>query len=342
MSNMASYARIFKLEPDDDYVRKRQSAVDALVRVFAELNPASDAIELASSIAAGLETRVVPQRLADMAAKAISAASDSFVQDGEHLQMLVCAMAAAEKLILNSAVSRGSSVADFLAAALWSALSFQPADAEPQVENLRGNLLAASVKRASAVALTSRQRVPVPEVGKLSIPESTPTGTRANTAFREATAPLVAALRENAELDREEIDLLWWVLSEYSDTLKRPMSSFDEVARAIVAGVEGGAKLRKIPSDGHRNLLLRGISAGDEVALGAVIDRLGEDGKELAAPSICLLTKRAVHVFPLLTAIATGVSQTSGGEVAYSKRAWGARALLEASLVAVTSRQVAA
>lgn len=339
MSSMAIYARIFKLEPDDEYVKKRQRAAVAIRGALATLSPPSLALEVASSVADALQTGTLPKNVADIVGSALASESNSFVQEGQHLQMLVCAMVAALDLIQQADESDGWTPADALAAGLWSALSFQPSHAEAQVESLRDSLLRASRDRVIAIAAASRRRADVPEIGKLSIPETSPIGTRSNTAFREAARPLVAALRNNAELDREEIDLLWWVLADHSDTIDRPMTEMADASRAVVAGVDGAAKLRKLPSHGHRNLILRNVRQDGGLALSEVLEQMGDDREKLGAKFVGSIINNAPTVFPLLTALVSGQVRTPGGDVKYSPRDWGARALLEASILATDGRR---
>lgn len=338
MSNMATYARIFKLEPDDDYVGKRQRAVSSIRVAFASMTPASKSLDLASSIAEALQTGTVPPNLAAIAGTALANESDSFVAQGEQLQMLVCAMVAALESIGQDKTGDGWTPIDALAAGLWSALSFQEPDTQPEVEQLRANLIEASRNRVAAVSHSSRNRVEVPDIGKLSIPEAAPAGARASTAFRDATRPLVAALRKNAEADREEINLLWWVLADYSDILDRPMAELESSSRAVAAGIDCLAMMYKLPSIGHRNLILRNVKKGESLTLMEVLKQLGDDREKLGNAVAGELIKSAPAVFPLLTALATGNSEKPGANVPYEPRDWGARALLEASILAVSKQ----
>lgn len=187
------------------------------------------------------------------------------------------------------------------------------------------------------LAEQSRVRATVPEIGPLSIPENQPTGSRANAAYRKATEPLVKALRENAELDREELELLWWTIEDWSDCLDGRLSDAAPVVRAIVAGLDGAAKLRRIPASGHRNIVLRGIPAGEPASLDAALTALGDHWEKIANATDKVLVAEAPFVFPLLSAICGGNVDERAAAIERDARDWGARALLERSIIQVVA-----
>jgi hypothetical protein len=339
MSLMAKHSRIFWPEPKNDDVRRLNLAVTNVQAWMQGLTSEWRAIELAAKIARAIETEIVDDDLADAVEKAIvESGSDAFVRDGNDLLIAVVAIVAALDLVRNSSVGEaGWGTVDAFAAASWSALSFQKAVDKEGLEMLRIELLQASQERTKEVAENSRIRSEVPEVGLLSISDAVPPNARAKTAFKTAVEPLVKALRENAELDREEIDFLWWRMSNWSDTLEQPFSEFSEIKRAIVSGLEGGAKLRRVPASGHRNVILQGVFSADTFNLADVVGAIGADAQKLTANHDEFSS--AAQVFPLLYAMVSGEAESYGSDVARTARDWGARALLEAGVMHLSSRQ---
>lgn len=135
------------------------------------------------------------------------------------------------------------------------------------------------------------------------------------------------------------IEFLWGILADYSETLDRPMGELEDASRAVAAGLGGAAKLRKLPTDGHRNVVLRNIRQSGDLTLGEVVERLGGDRENLGAPFTSPLIEKAPAVFPLLGALVRGSSDVPGANLKRSPRDWGARALLEAAIVAVNGRR---
>ena len=339
MSVMAKYVRIFWPDPKDEDVARRNKALLTIQSWMSGLGDPWSAVKLAGAIAVGVSDGTAKEEFAPQVEKAIvDAGSDAFVRAGHDLEMNVVTLVAALDLIRRPHADDGAWTAtDALAAGLWSAMSFQLPVGEEAIELLRQEVIVAARERTMRNAEKSRVRAAVPEIGPLSIPESQPTGTRANTAYRKATEPLVKALRENAELDREELEFLWWTIEDWSDCLDGRLSDAAPVLRAVVAGIDGAAKLRRLPASGHRNVVLRGVPRGEPASLGAALAALGEYREKIANAIDKNRVAEVPSVFPLLNAIAGGDADERGATVERDARDWGARALLERGIIQVAS-----
>lgn len=338
MSVMAKYVRIFWPDPKDEDVIRRNAAVVAIQSWITAFEDPSSAIRLASSLADGVADGKARDVFATKVEKAIvEAGSAAFVREEHDLEIIVVALVAALALMRRELDGSGWTPADALAAALWSALSFQSPVPEEPVELLRQEVLVAARNRTMLIAERARGRAPIPEIGPLSIPENQPTGTRANAAYRKATEPLVKALRENAELDREELEFLWWKIEDWSEALDAPLSGADPLVRAVVAGIDGASKLRRLPASGHRNVVLRGVPAGDSATLAAMLTALGDHRATLAKSIDAELVGDSSTVFPLLAAISTGDAVRAYADIEREARDWGARALLEGGILQVAT-----
>ena len=338
MSIMAKYIRIFLPDPQDEDVAKRNRAVADIQSWIEGLASPTEVIGVASSLSEAIAGGLLAEWIVSAVEKAIGDQSEAFVRDGQDLQIKVCAMVAALAFVRAKPVAaNGWEAADALAAALWSALSFQIPVAEEAIELLRQELLEASRRRVAEVSFAARVRAEVPEVGLLTIPEADVAGSKANQAYKKATAPVIKVLRENAELDREELEFLWWVLSDWSDELDLSLAEFQGAARAVVAGIGGAMKLRKLPANGHRNVVMRSIDLGGDKLLGEVIVEIGAHGARLVGSFVPCGLLKSVMVFPLLSALAGSAEAIPGAEVRRSARDWGARALLEAGILRINA-----
>ncbi|MER8734640.1 hypothetical protein NKH28_33595 [Mesorhizobium sp. M1227] len=338
MSVMAKYVRIFWPDPKDEDVNRRNAAVVAVQAWISAFDDPWTAIRLASALADGVADGKARDEFATTVEQAIvGAGSAAFVREDHDLENIVVALVSALNLVRREPGALGWTPVDALAAGLWSALSFQSPIVEEPIELLRQEVLVAARERTMLIAERSRKRAPVPEIGPLALPEAQPTGPRANTAYRKATEPLVKALRENAELDREELEFLWWTIEDWSDALEGRRSDADPLVRAVIAGVDGASKLRRLPASGHRNVVLRGVPAGSPATLTALLAALEDHRATLAKSIDAGRVGQAATVFPLHTAIASGNANRAGADIERDARDWGGRALLEGGILQVAT-----
>lgn len=336
MSAMAKYVRIFWPDPKDEDVNRRNAAVAAIQTWISEFDDPWTAVQLASALADSIADGKARDNFAIQVEQAIvGAGSAAFVREDHDLEIIIVALVSALHLVLQEPGDSGWTPADALAAGLWSALSFQSAIAEEPVELLRQEVLVAARNRTMLIAERSRVRASVPEIGLFTLPEGQPTGSRANTAYRRATEPLVKALRENAELDREELEFLWWAIEDWSDAIDCRLSDAEPLLRAVVAGIDGASKLRRLPASGHRNVVLRGLPAGNLATLAALLTAIEDHRATLAKSIDAGLVSQAATVFPLHIAIASGDAGRPGANIERDVRDWGGRALLEGGILQV-------
>jgi hypothetical protein len=341
MSKMAKYASIIWAEPTNDDVQARNGAVDALKSDLSKLTT-RQAVEAASTIAQGFGGAELSELLAPKAEKAISDRSAAFVLKGSEQQAVICLAVAALALVQEPVRSGdGWTAIDALAASLWSALTFQNQLEHAKMEELRKDVLEACRSRVHAVAKAARLRQDVPDVGTLTIAENDAGGSRANAAYKKATAPVIKALKENQDLDREELDFLWWVLSEYSELLGGPLTGVTPLCRAIASGLEGATLLRRLPADGFRHAVLRTVESTDVVSLAALLTALAAERTALGKHHEGTWPVTLPAVFPLIATLASG-DAASACEIELDARDWGSRALLEASIIAMEGRQAGA
>jgi GTPase-associated system helical domain len=340
MTNIATHVRIFDSDPDDDLVVKRTAAIKDLASRYSKEGKVAAIFQTANDIAAPVEAR---GKVSDAMSKEVESAvrnggADAFVAAGQDLQVKVCALLAALELLESAAPTTGDlNSATVLAIGLWSALSFQAPLTEPKLEGLRADLMEVAHKHVIRSATSSRQRAKVPDVNIAAAESFDP----ANVAKSVSDGLRAAfnALRTNAAVDREEIDLLWWVLSDWSTLLDRRYSGVtNSVTGALASGIEAGRMLRRLPGDAHRNLVLRHVKQGAPISLADVIKSLGDDRILLANafPNQTVIAACS-SVFPLLGALISGSATHARAKQKRPVSEWAARALLETAAVHVTS-----
>ena len=330
MIDIAKCVRIFDPDPSDDFIAKREAAIKGLRTKFLKQRKVTGLMKLGSDVLGVFRyPPICPPANIDVIEDAIKRESVSFIREGRDLEMSVCAMVAVIQAIEGGGRVRGPMAArDFLGVAAWSGASFLPPNSEPKLEQLRLEVVNAARNRILKSSLDTRQRYEVPDFGVFG--DETVTVK----AFKEATSTTVNALRYNAALDREELDLLWWVLEKTSQILDRPLCKLSPESRAIATGLELGRLMRGLPSQSHRNLSVRGIAGVEPLTLEMLVEALGEDRHPLSAAFADEeVIKEAPSIFPLINAMRTGESNLAGADVKRPLQEWCLRALLESSVV---------
>lgn len=346
MVNIAKHIRIFNTEPSDDLVDKRTAAIATLTAVLGKKARQPEILQLANNVAAGV---IDPNKLSTTLATEVEAAikerSTAFDRDGNELEILICLLLAmCQRLENHEADATSQSSNESRAAAVWSALSFQPSRSEPKLEALRDELMAKAQALVLASGENGRRRLEVPDFSVIededeSEDEESEEGDIAQFKedFMAGTEATIVALRTNADLDREELDLLWWALGDWSDLLDKRLSTLPAPIAALTCGIEIGRALRKLPASAHKHLALRNIA--DDAAslnLSELIEAIGtQKEKLLSAFTNRQWLSEFPEVFPLLHALQTGKTSACGSDQKRSLRDWGARALLETSILFV-------
>jgi len=334
MTDIASHIRIIEASPTDDFVEKRQAAIGAMAKQFKTRSTFVDILGLADGLAAAIAPKgKLPDELATQVETTLRVASPSFVLEGHLLEARVCALLGAVSYLASATPGGGAaSRSDVLALGLWSALSFQKPLAEAKLERLRVELLGLARGLAVKAAENSRQRAPVPD-GDFAPAEA---DGWAGVEKKWKTGPLktLDALRLNAALDREEIDLLWWVLADWSAVFQEKLSSMDQRLSPLVASWEIAQLLKRMPAEAHTHLVLRLVQDGNKENLTDLIAELGDKRVALAQQIVGdAIVVSCPHVFPLLNALTNPASKIAGDKEARRPADWASRALLESGLL---------
>jgi hypothetical protein len=332
---VARYVRIFNLQPSDELVEKRSAAIEGLYKAYlAEETPLS-ALQLAADLVRGVREGKLPKKLGEQTAGIIAVHSPSFsIEDGE-LDALVCSLAAALRCLANTVSDDASFDArDAFACALSSGLRIQQPLAEARLEALRKEVLEVALGRVAQRAEALRERIEVESFAGAEQEETE------DDALSEALRRAVDALRWNAELDREEIDLLWWVLADWSSLLRTHFSRRDDLSGFVAGGLEMAGKLRHLPAESHYQIILRFVSSDSSCTLSELIAATAADmgalRQGLEHLQELVLNHRAV--FPLLSSLISGQTTGSDDDGAHFYSTWVRRVLTEA----VLARQVLA
>ncbi|WP_342723938.1 GTPase-associated system all-helical protein GASH [Bradyrhizobium sp. B097] len=347
MTHIATHIRIFASDPSDELVEKRTAAIGEIAGIFKGRRQVGELLQTANDLAVAVQQGgKLSAALTGTIEGAIRKTSTAFVAEGHELEMLVCGMSGALQAVSGSAalLHGAVSIPDVLSFGLWSALSYQKPRTEPKIEQLRNELLQSAHGHCAAVARDSRQRIKVsdPEFKEAPKKEEEPETPFDASAMKEGLKPFkdaIANLRSNAAVDREEIDLLWWVLSDWSSLLGRRFSDekVGDAAAAVASGIEAGRMIRRAPAEAHRHLILRYVPTGKDLSLIELLTAIGGDRTALAPTEAETYISNCPAVFPLSNALRTGAASDPRAKIKRPLGDWAARALLESSIAHLCS-----
>lgn len=336
MADVATHVRIFDAMPSDDLVTKRTAVCEDLGSKFTKDSNVDALLSVADGIARGCaKGGSMPETLALLVESAIRDQSTAFVRAGNELQLATMGLLGLDWAITNAKTSSSSSlsVVDVLATASWLALSFQPPSADPKLEALRTEVLASA--RTHCLQSTSRTRVrkPIVDVKLDALADISD----AHTKIEAALDGPISALRDNAIIDREEIDFLWFVLGDYSPSMKRQLSVLSPPVAALAAGFDAAQQLRQLPGEGHKQVVQRHVRPFDPLSLKALVAAVEADKEGFSVLSSQGQVSKFPAIFGLLSALAKHPAATEGPGEPLALSNWAARALLEAGLLRALS-----
>lgn len=339
MRDFVEHIRIFEINPDDDFVTKRTAAVKVVATKISKRNKFDDLLAAANELAEALfEDEIESSSICQDMVEALQSKSPSFSLEGNTVQVAVCFAMAILQVIRNAAPDGGRVTSQtYLAMAMWSALAHRTAMEEPKIESLRLTMLEEARQLILESALKSRERTSVPSLPSVDMPLETEGSSSG--IFDEGAKKTVEALSVNAALDREELDLLWWVVGNWSDTAGKRITELGELTGAIFSAFEIAGMLRRVPGEAHKNMALRAISKDNIITANGLLNELDGEGSKLADqyPANSQMVSDNPQVFPLLYYIRAQENGERFGTEELKISEWGARALVECSLARLTN-----
>lgn len=340
MNDIGTLVRLFNPSPDDDFVTKRASAVADLKERFRSQRNLDQIHRNVSGLVEGLVSNLLPEQLADLVESSIQKFSSSFVREGEATQLTVCAFAAARDLVAEcKPTNNGSSTPELFVAAMLSALTGTGPLHPPKLEDMRRQIIEQSTAIVEQSAEESRQRRAIPEPSLVASDDET-IATLAP-KIKATVEKVVAPLKFNAALDREELDLLWWALSDWSSVASRPVSTLSPAERLIACSIDTVSLLRRIPATAHVHVALSKIQPAQPVGYADLVSAAnvlrGEVQRNAGFIAAGLQYPR---VFPLIAAL-FGENSPPFWQQDLPSADWCKRLILEAGILRLQKTQAA-
>lgn len=334
MSDIAKHIRIFKTNIDDDFVTKRTAAIKVVEDAFKKPNTVDYPFQLASALIEGTsDPKKLAPEITEIVSKALKKQSSAFVADGEELQILTCALIAELEYLSNAVRSKQYQLLtiDIHALTIWNCFSFYSfVSGKNKLQALVDELVKQASNLVLNVSYTSRDRHPVGKPKDITgIEDVAQVG-----AVVKTFMPIIASLKINAVLDREEIDLLWWLQNGWSEIGDCKFEKLNDVESALFKGIEVSTLLRRMPSTAHRNLVIRSVDSTQQYTAAELFVALTDSREKL---SKFLTDKQYLiaypSVFPLFTMLKSWTDNISGADKKRSLQEWGERALVEGTLL---------
>lgn len=290
LGQIADHSRIVNPTPTDGFVQQRRAAVEKLI---SEESITVEVLESFVEFAVfGVpNTRSKRHETATNALiAAIQDAQPSFAADVDANQLdlrLVSSVVIGERL-------RAEPTDDwnvYLASLIISALLLQPLPQQLYIARLLQDLVGLAKVSLGDTSKQQRERQPWPKKAQVEITGADiPALARsAKTAFEV----LLNAVASNANADREELDVLWWVFGRRSARTGETFESMAEGERALVAAIELSDRMLMPPIPTAQQLLGSLVSDDTRISLAQLVEQASKD-------TLTELTKKKAGVATVL------------------------------------------
>lgn len=267
LSKAYEFVRIADANPSDEKVRRRKDAAALLLK---ELSGNRDLLLSAlQGVVAGFDKAHLTQdsALVQAVLKAVKGPDTAFPEDLSENAMELRSVAgiAVGELLTQQAASPGANGSPVLAAlCLRSAFALRGAEKNQHLRAMFEALEAAAQSLSVKAAQLRRQRniTASQALQELVTTEEEPETERT----LEDVLPIIGSafqeLRANNVKDREELEVLWWLFSEYSETADKLLRDLSPAAAAFCAGLELADRSLLPPSHSTIAMVDRAVKAG--------------------------------------------------------------------------------
>lgn len=250
-------------EPAEELLQKRRLAITDLID---RLQKDEDAQLLVATIqavvngfAAGFKKG---PELAEVVAECIRKHDLAFPDDLSErwLELRVCCAIALGE-ILTSADGDTISKAQLAAGLVVSAVGLRPQAPEKHLQGILHELekSARMVLGTAAVAQRKREKVEFQSLDALTSASDIPAlGKQIKTTLEQQ----LRRLEQQVAMEREELDILWWLYNDFSERLSKPLTALGAGSAAICCGIEVADRVICPPLDSVRHMVAHAVEKG--------------------------------------------------------------------------------
>ena len=263
LNKTLEFLRIADPQPTDEKVRKRTESAQELLTAFA--GGSDILLEVLQGVVAGFDSMPLTQesQSVGLLIKAIKDRDATLPLDLKEnaLELRAVASIVVGEIITHQPKGIPTDQAVVAALSLRSALSLRPAASEKYIKWALDTLLSASDETLQVAAGLRRKRG-TPTLHRLAtIKESAP-ATDLWTVVVPSIRSAMQEVTDQAAIDREEIETLWWMFSAYSELEKKALASLAPAAAAFVSGIELARRALLPPAPSSFAMVGRAVETG--------------------------------------------------------------------------------
>jgi hypothetical protein len=272
LSKTVEFLRIADLHPTDEKIRKRQESASGLLPDISGKESPVMLLDFLQGVIGGFES---PQFSSDGPAvshlvETIRANDATIPGDlSENAVELRALAAITVGELLGKQAAKPSDDAILAAMAIVSGLALRPATTSKHLRFVLETLFGASIKLLSTAAELRRQtsNTATLKLQALEKPAEEDVWTSIVPVIRSA----INEVSSREKVDREEIEILWWMFSGFSETEQISLTELSPVAAGVCAGIELAQRSIVPPPPAAAALVKRSVEAGRKQQALAVV-----------------------------------------------------------------------
>ena len=266
LKKTAEWYRVVNPRPDDETIKKRKLAVTELIERLSAADDYQLLVACAAGVANGFESGFNQDSpLVQAVFECISSHQPAFIGDLSENALeyrVCCAIALGEILTRDEAEGEVPQEDAQLAGSLVvSAMGMRSKVTKRYLQIVLQDLedIAFSALERAAAARRQRQGLNLQGLDNLEVPGDIPT-------FWQNLLPQLKAciknLEQNAAMDREELDVLWWLYNGFSETVDQPLIALAPGAAALCCAAEVVNRVISPPLETVRQMVLHASEKG--------------------------------------------------------------------------------
>jgi hypothetical protein len=253
--------RIVDPNPGDAHLENRSKSVEAFLAKLVAGTSNEEIVEAVAIVVNGANARTA---LTDGIIEAIKVNQHAFPSDLEECRVEVRVFAGlAIEALLSSTDAAAWRKRLAAASILETGLSLRQSQAQTHLEKEIANLLEKARSGIANLSRTQHQRKKtLPAFIQTALKAETPVDINLIENLRKDFFSCVHQLQEEAKLDQEELNILWWLYSGYSTTSETKIADLEVGAAAYCCGFEVASIALAPPIGGLFEVISRAVETG--------------------------------------------------------------------------------
>lgn len=262
ISRIVEWYRIVNMQPTADTIDRRKAAAKDVVAAYE-----SDSGDGLLTVVAGAICGFQPEQVGDPSVQRlieiIRGKDSAFPQDlsDNALELRAAAATAIGEIVAGESEKAPSARAIMLALVLESGLGFRPTPREHHIANVLSELRTVARDTLSRSQEVRRRRVGAAAAKLLGFDENVTDPLAAVKTFVKSVKSALKELAQQSSIDREEIEVLWWLFGNSSTSTGKALSDMSPGHAALLAGVEVADLCLLPPTNNAESFVVRAMES---------------------------------------------------------------------------------